>query len=127
MVGSIHLQSAKVVRVAQFGPQLLESPPIFLCSRRADVASEVALQLCCHCVVIEQCVVYVEQEDDASRRTIFFVHFLGGGKRCALSPKCLARATPKCNSTFQDAIASPYSACSTITATAAVRSPNPAR
>ena len=75
MFGPIPLQSAEVIRIAQFGPQLLENPPIFLRSLRADFADEVALQICCHSVVIQQRVVYVEQEDDASRRIIVFVHF----------------------------------------------------
>jgi hypothetical protein len=54
---------------------LLKNSPIFLGSLRADFADEVALQICCHSVVINQRVVYVEQEDDASRRMIVFVHF----------------------------------------------------
>src|SRR5437762_1873599 len=71
----IPLQSAEVIRIPQFGPQLLENPPIFLRSLCADFAGEVALQICCHSVVLQQRVVYVEQEDDASRRIIAFVHF----------------------------------------------------
>src|SRR4030095_13082307 len=74
MFGPISLQSAKVIRIAQFGPQLLENSPIFLRSFRAELAGEVALQICCHSLVIQQRVVYVEQEDDASRRIIDFVH-----------------------------------------------------
>src|ERR1700756_2376818 len=127
MFGPISLQSPKVISIAQFRPQLLENPPVSLRSLRADLAGEPALQICCHSVVIKERVVYIEQKDDGSRRIIVFVHFLGGGQRCALSSKCLARATPKCNSTFKDAIASPYSASSTISATATVRPPNSAR
>jgi len=127
MFGPISLQSPKVIRVSQLRPKLLKNFPIFLRSCRANLADEVALQICCHSVVIKERVVYIKQKDDASRRMIVFVHFLGGGQRCALSSKCLARATPKCNSTFKDAIASPYSASSTITATATVRLPNSAR
>src|SRR6476660_1391412 len=70
MFGPIPLQSTEVIRIAQFGPELLENPPIFLRSVRADFAGEVALQICSHSVVIQQRVVYVEQEDDASRRII---------------------------------------------------------
>src|SRR6266568_8249493 len=74
----IPLQSAEVIRIAQLGPQLLENSPIFLRSLRANLAGEVALQISCHSVVIQQRVVYVEQEDDASRRIIAFVHFSVG-------------------------------------------------
>ena len=81
MFGPIPLQSAEVIRIAQFGPQLLENPPIFLRSLRADFAGEVALQICCHSVVIQQRVVYVEQEDDASRgESSPSVHFSGHGQ-----------------------------------------------
>src|SRR6266513_984875 len=75
MFDPVRLQSAEVIRIAQFGPQLLENPPIFLRSLCADFAGEVALQIRCHSVVINQRVVYVEQEGDASRRVIDFVHF----------------------------------------------------
>jgi len=78
MFGSIPLQSTEVIRIAQFGPQFLENAPIFLRSLRADFAGEMALQICCHSVVIQQRVVYVEQEDDVSRRIIGFVHFSEG-------------------------------------------------
>jgi hypothetical protein len=60
MFGSIPLQTAKVVRIAQVGSQLLENLPIFLRPFRADVADEVALEICCHSVVIQQSVVNVE-------------------------------------------------------------------
>src|SRR5436190_19931286 len=73
MFGPIPLQSAEVIRIAQFGPQLLENEPIFLRSLRADFAGEVALQIGCHSIVIQQRVVYVEQEDDSSRRMIIIV------------------------------------------------------
>src|SRR5512132_3248479 len=78
MFGPIPLQRAEVIRISQFGPQLLENPPIFLRSFLADFAGEVALQICCHSVVIQQRVVYVEKEDHASRRIIAFVHFSVG-------------------------------------------------
>src|SRR5438477_3945878 len=74
MSDPIPLQSAKVIRVAQFTPQLLENAPVFLCSRGADFAGEVALQILCDSVVVNQRVVYVEQEDDASRRIIDLIH-----------------------------------------------------
>src|SRR6476620_3323866 len=91
MFDPIPLQSAEVVRVAQFGPQLLENPPIFLRSVGADFADEVALQICCHSVVIQQRVVYVEQEDDASRRIIVFVHFSVRAKCCAFNCRNASR------------------------------------
>src|SRR6476646_1641243 len=75
MFDPISLQSTEVIRIAQFAPQLLENLPIFLRSLHADFAGEVALQICCHSVVIHQRVVYVEQENDASRRIIGLLHF----------------------------------------------------
>src|SRR5438067_13787601 len=97
MFGPIPLQSAEVIRIAQFGPQSLENSPIFLRSLRADFAGEVALQIRCDSVVINQRVVYVEQEDDASRRIIAFVHFSVMPSAVPLISKCLACVTPKCN------------------------------
>src|SRR5215468_10814887 len=76
MFGSISLQSAEVVRIAQFGSQLLKNLPIFPRSFRADLADEVALQICCDSVVIQQCVVYVEQEHDATSRIFALIHYL---------------------------------------------------
>ena len=76
MFSSVPLQSAKVIRIAQFGPQLLENLPIFLRSIRADFAREMALQICCDSVIIQQCIVYVEQEDDATRRISALIHYL---------------------------------------------------
>jgi len=77
MFGPISLQSPKVIRVSQFAPQLLENLPIFLRSSHTDLADEVALQICCHPIVIKQRIVYIEQEDDTSGRIIAFVHFFG--------------------------------------------------
>src|SRR5262245_29657366 len=71
----IPLQSTEIVGVAQLGPQLLENLPIFLRSLQADLTCEMALQICCDSVVIQQRVVYVEQEHDASRRIIALVHY----------------------------------------------------
>jgi hypothetical protein len=76
MFGPILLQSAKVIRVAQFRPQLLENSPVFLRSLRADLTGKMALQICCDSVVIQQSVVHIEQEDDATRRMIALVHHL---------------------------------------------------
>ena len=59
MLGSISLQTAKVIRIAKFGPEMLENLPVFLYSRRADFAGKVALQICSHAVVIQERVVYV--------------------------------------------------------------------
>src|SRR5262249_55193272 len=56
--GPISLQSAKVIRIPKFGPELLENPPVFLRSLRAQLGGEMALQICCHSVVIQQRVVY---------------------------------------------------------------------
>ena len=82
--GAIALQSAKVIRVPQFIPQLLKNAPVFLCSLGADFAGEVALQIFCDSVVVNQRVVYVEQEDDASRRTIHVIHYSVAAAAAAL-------------------------------------------
>src|SRR6516162_10675067 len=84
MFVAISLQITEIIRVAQFRPQLLENVPIFLRSLRTDLRGKVALQICCHSVVVQQRVVYVEQEDDASRRTIAFVHYLITGNATSL-------------------------------------------
>src|SRR5438477_12742849 len=97
MSDPIPLQSAKVIRISQFTPQLLENAPVFLCSLGADFTGEVALQIFCDSVVVNQRVVYVEQEDDASRRIVVFVHFLVMPSAVPLISKCLACVTPKCN------------------------------
>ena len=111
MFSPIPLQSAEVIRIAQFGPQLLENPPIFLRSLRADFAGEVALQICCHSVVIQQRVVYVEQEDDASRRIIAFVHFSVGPSAVPL----IAEMPRVCYAKMQQHIQMYYSLpCSTF-------------
>ena len=82
MFGADIFQTTKVIRIAQFGPQLLENLPIFLCSP-SDFAGEVALQICCHAFVIQERVVHVEQE--ATRLGDFSPLFIfGGAKRCAL-------------------------------------------
>ena len=74
MFGPIPLQSSKVIRIAQFAPQLLENSPILPRPLGAELTDEVALQICRYSVVIQQRVVYVEQEDDASGRIIALVH-----------------------------------------------------
>jgi hypothetical protein len=45
MLGAVTLQSAQVVRVTQFGSQLLEDPPILFRSVRADLTFKVTLQV----------------------------------------------------------------------------------
>src|SRR4030095_485001 len=77
MFGPISVQSAKVIRVSQLRPKLLENLPIFLRAFHTDLADEVALEICCHAIVIKQRVIYIEQEDDTSWRIIAFVHFFG--------------------------------------------------
>src|SRR5206468_1309400 len=79
MFGSIPLQTAKVIRIAQFFPQLLENLPIFLRSIRADFAREMASEICSDSVVIQQCIVDVEQEDDATNRISALIHYLVTG------------------------------------------------
>src|SRR5262245_19317610 len=118
----ISLQSAEVIRVAQFCPQLLENVPIFLRSLGADLADEMGLQICCHSVIVQQRVVYVEQEDDASRRTIALIHNLITGKSTPLIPQ-MSRV---CHGKMQRHTMYACSAFSTTTTTAAVRSPNSA-
>src|SRR5262249_54809662 len=84
--------------VAQLGPQLLENPPIFLRSLRAELTCEMALQICCNSVVIKQRVVYVEQEHDASRRIIALVHYSIMGNRPAFNRPNVSRV-PRQNPT----------------------------
>src|SRR6476660_10410099 len=103
MFGPISLQSTEVIRIAQFAPELLENLPIFLRSLHADFAGEVALQICCHSVVIHQRVVYVEQEDDANRRMTAFVHFSLGPSSVPL----IAEMSRVCHAKMQRARKSP--------------------
>src|SRR5215471_10970706 len=84
MFVAISLQSTEIIRVAQFRPQLLENVPIFLRSLCTNLPGKVALQICCHSVVVQQRIVYVEQEDDLSRRTIALVHYLITGNATSL-------------------------------------------
>src|SRR5262249_43236615 len=122
MFVAIFLQSAEIIRVAQFRPQLLENVPIFLRSVRTDLAGKVALQICCHSVVVQQRVVYVEQEDDSRRRTIAFVHCLITGKPTPL----ITQMSRVCHGKMQRHTMYACSAFATTTTTAAVRSPNSA-
>src|SRR5262249_22290201 len=87
MFGPILLQGAKVIGVTQFGPQLLKNPPIFLRSVGTKLAGEMALQICCNFVVVQQRVVYVEQEDNTSRRIIAVVHYSGAANALPLIPQ----------------------------------------
>jgi hypothetical protein len=52
-----------------------------------------ALQICCHSIVVQQRIIYVEQEDDAGRSNILFVHFGCHQVLRPLSPKCCPCAT----------------------------------
>ena len=118
MFGSISLQSAEVIRIAQFGSQLLENLPIFLRSIRANSAREMTLQICCDSVVIQQCVVYVEQEDDATRRIFAFINYLVTGH----VPTLIAQMSRVCHAKMQWHAIVCCSAFFAISATAAVKS-----
>src|SRR5215831_16180875 len=107
----IRLQSAEIVGVAQLGPQLLENPPIFLRSLRAELTCEMALQICCDSVAIKQRVVYVEQEHDASRRIIALVHYSIMGN----APPLIVQMSRVCHGKMQRHRKCTCSAFSTIT------------
>jgi len=74
MFGPIALQSAKIIRIAKLASKLFENLPVCSRSRAAYFADEMAWQIRCNSIVIEQRVVYIEQENNASRRSIAF-HF----------------------------------------------------
>ena len=74
MFGPIALQSAKIIRISKLASELFENLPVFLRSLVPYFADEMALKIRCNAIVIQQRVVYIEQESDASRRSIAF-HF----------------------------------------------------
>src|SRR5262249_7790156 len=60
MLDAVTLQRAKVIRVTQSGSQLLKDLPILLSPIRTDLTDEVALQICCDPIIVQERVVHVE-------------------------------------------------------------------
>src|SRR6267154_3921066 len=61
---AIALQRSQIVRIPEFGAQLLEDFPVALRTGRAYFAGEVLLEIVGDLVVIEERIVYVKKEDD---------------------------------------------------------------
>ena len=58
------LQGAEIVRVSEFGAELLKEFPVPTLALLPEVLCEVLAQVLCDAIVVEERVVYVEQEDD---------------------------------------------------------------
>src|SRR6266481_4340127 len=63
----IPLQGAEVVAVAEFGEQLLEDSPVAVPALRPELVFEMALQIRLDAIVVEQCIVDINEEDDTVR------------------------------------------------------------
>ncbi|MGK2934279.1 MAG: hypothetical protein ACSLFE_03425 [Gemmatimonadaceae bacterium] len=64
VIETIPLQRTQVVGVAELAPELLEDGPVVVCSVAAALPLEVRPVVHQHGVVVEACVVHVEEEHD---------------------------------------------------------------
>src|SRR5271154_2215435 len=62
VLGTVSLQGAEIVPVAQIGKQPLENRPIPVTGRCAEFAFQMTLQIILNVVVIEQRVIHIDEE-----------------------------------------------------------------
>jgi len=63
VLAAVTLQCTEVVGVAKLLSKLLENLPVLLYARGTDLALEKAAHVERHPIVVEQCVIDIEQED----------------------------------------------------------------
>ena len=61
---SIALQCAEIIAVAELGEQLFENRPVTVAACSAELAFQVPPQIGLDAVVVEQCVIHIDEEDD---------------------------------------------------------------
>lgn len=64
VLDAIALQRSEVIGVTEFGTELFEQRPITVGSIKTNFALKVKFEVGNDVVVVQQCVVHVEQEDD---------------------------------------------------------------
>jgi hypothetical protein len=60
---AIALEGSEVIGIAEFGAELLEELPVAFGRRRAHLIFEMALEIGGDMIVVDQCVVDIEEED----------------------------------------------------------------
>src|SRR5262245_31501082 len=68
MFDSVALQRAEVVAIAQLGEQLLEDRPVPLATGNSELTIEVAFDVVLDAVVVEQCIVHIDEKNDRVRQ-----------------------------------------------------------
>jgi len=67
MLDTETLQRAQIVPIPELGKKVVENPPIAVAGVAAVSALEMILQILLYAIVVEQCIVDIDQEDDRMR------------------------------------------------------------
>ena len=77
ILAPVSLQRAQIIGITEFAPQLLEEAPVTLRVVGTDLAFKVTLEIGRDSIVVEQCIIHVEQENDLGwNRIIYATLFL---------------------------------------------------
>jgi hypothetical protein len=64
VLGPVALESAEIVAITQLREQILQDPPIPVAGGDSEGALEVILKVLLDRVIVEQCVVDIDEEDE---------------------------------------------------------------
>ena len=73
-LNAVPLQSSQIVGISKLLSQLLEQRPVSLLAVLAHFAGQMAFQIGCNAVVIQQCVIHIDEENDFASSLKHYSH-----------------------------------------------------